>query len=251
MALKNIKNQWASDVGAIQGETSSPAPSSGTKPVPILGTGKDKIMRRQTDGFSRQEGKVIYIRPLELKQLVCSHCFIGNIGVMMALRNSPALQRSQRCTLIKIHVWQQSNKWLCLCLAAVPSPRGHSSSALIEPRRSMFSVDYSHPPTPPFCLPRISPPLLSSFTYHWRLNKTLQHIVHLLEMHLNTLSGSVFLFSVVQITPFSLHQLPQPHRSDRSFTAAYGRQRVGVFYIYMLLWWKLMLNEIFCERLKR
>lgn len=90
-------------------------------------------------------------------------------------------------------------------------------------------------PPPPFCLPRISPPLLSSFTYHWRLNKTLQHIVHLLEMHLNTLSGSVFLFSVVQITPFSLHQLPQPHRSDRSFTAAYGRERVGVFYIYMLL----------------
>lgn len=64
---------------------------------------------------------------------VQNHRFTGRNWGHAGLKEQPMLCRGVRgADSLKIHLWQRSNKWLCLCSGPVLPPRGHPSSALIE-----------------------------------------------------------------------------------------------------------------------
>lgn len=103
---------------------------------PLFSAQVRMIMRSETDGFSTQKEKVIYITQPEQKKksgFVQNHRFTGRNWGHAGLKEQPMLCRGVRgADSLKIHLWQRSNKWLCLCSGPVLPPRGHPSSALIE-----------------------------------------------------------------------------------------------------------------------
>lgn len=116
----------------IQGETSPPASSSKTGTAPILGTGKDNneeldwwLQQTEGEGYLHYTAgaKVGLFGAADSREILGSRQPQGTILLCRGVRSADSL---------KIHLWQQSNEWLCPCSGPVLPPCGHSSSAPIE-----------------------------------------------------------------------------------------------------------------------
>lgn len=117
---------------------------------------------------------------------------------------------------LKIHLWQQSNKWPCLCSGPALPPCGHSSSATIELHgpRSLFII--------------LSQSLLSSFTYCLRDFKKNLKVISLLVKKRSSFLRHIWRLSLSRDDshlykighPFTLLQIPMStHREKNSSRA--------------------------------
>lgn len=110
-------------------------------------------MRSETDGSGAREEKILYIAQPELKW-VCTRAPLyweklgsGRPPGALLLRGGVRGADS-----LKIHLWQQSNKWPRLCYS-LPVVIHHSASSNCTARRSLFIILPQPLPRPPHLLP--------------------------------------------------------------------------------------------------
>lgn len=139
--------------GVAQGDISPTCCQQRRRQRPLFSAQVRMIMRSKTDGSGAREEKVLYIAQPELKW-VCTRVplYRGKLGS----GRPPAallLRRGVRgADSLKIHLWQQSNKWLRLYYS-LPVVIHHSASSNCMAPRSLFIILPQSLPRPPHLLP--------------------------------------------------------------------------------------------------
>lgn len=110
-------------------------------------------MRSKTDGSGTREEKVLYIAQPELKW-VCTRAPLYREKLGSGRPPGALLLRGgvRGADSLKIHLWQQSNKWPRLCYS-LPVVIHHSASSNCTAPRSLFIILPQSLPMPPHLLP--------------------------------------------------------------------------------------------------
>lgn len=139
--------------GVAQGDISPTCRQQRRRQRPPFSAQVRMIMRSKTDGSGAREEKVLYIVQTELKW-VCTRAPLYREKLGSGRPPGALLLRRgvRGADSLKIHLWQQSNKWPRLCYS-LPVVIHHSASSNCTAPRSLFIILPQSLPRPPHLLP--------------------------------------------------------------------------------------------------